>query len=564
MHRIAQKWIQHKFRKEATMNKLTRLSIVGLFIIGTGSLLAQQGQGQLEEAEIVIRKDRRITLPPATRNFEKIPQLPVSETDTKQQYSFKTFQYSLSPLVPAFRTVNYQGNQRLSDLTSNFLKLGYGNYGTPYVEGYLGSKRHESYLFNLYVRHLSSKKGPVFDENSGEGRTEAAIGAKYFSNVNKVSGSMNYSSQKVHFYGYDPVLDLEPGDIERKFTRFSTNVLIENANKEQNFDYHFKTDWIFFRDSYEARENKFNFDVGGFFIVNEDLRFNIDLLATLSKRQDTEEDNRSYLNFRPRAIYRTNGFTFNAGFNLAGDNGFNKGLSIYPVIKADYALSSGFRIYAGYEGDLEFNSVESSISENPFLEADFDLRNTEKVSDITAGLDFQLFDGLTLSSGVSYATLNNLQFITNSISDSTRFEILYDGDKTDRLDVFGAVNFEKAGKVRSSLRFDFYNYSLATLTEAWHRPNFKAAFNSTIFPIEKLAITTDLYYLGGLKALNGETTQVYDLDDIIDLNLGGRYEVNDRIGVFLQINNLFGKEYERYLNYPSRGIQFLGGLSVSF
>lgn len=546
------------------MNKLFRLTLVvslGFFSIGT---FAQEGGGQLEEAEIVIRKDRRITLPPATRNFEKIPSLPVSETDTKQQYQFKTFQYGLNPLEPSFKTVNFQGSQRLSELTANFLKVGYGNYGTPYLEGYLGSKRQESYLFNLYVRHLSSNKGPVFDQNSGEGRTEAAIGAKYFSNVNKVSGSMNYSSQKVHFYGYNPVLDLAPGDIEQKFTRFSTNVLIENANKEQNFDYHFKTDWVFFKDSFEARENKFNFDVGGFFIINDDLKLNLDLLATLSKRQDTQEDNRSYMNFRPRVNYITNGLTVNAGFNIAADNDFNKGLGLYPAIKLDYALSSGFRIFAGYEGDLQFNFVESSISENPFLEADFDLRNTEKASDIFGGIDFELFEGFRLSSGFSYASFNNMQFITNSIADSTRFEILYDGDKTKQLDVFSAINFESPGKVRSSLRFDFYNYTLSTLAEAWHRPNFKAAFNTTIFPISKLTITTDLYYLGGLMALNGETAQVFDLDDIIDLNLGGRYEINDRFGVFLQVNNLFGKEYERYLNYPSRGIQLLGGLSVTF
>ena len=546
------------------MINFLKLGLIALFMLGSCIVLAQQSGSQLEEAEIVIRKDRRITLPPATRNFEKIPSLPVNETDTKQQYAFKTFQYLLSPLEPTFRTVNYQGNQAPTELTANFLKLGYGNYGTPYLEGYLGSKRQESYLFNVYVRHLSSNRGPVFDKNSGEGRTEAAVGAKYFSNVNKVSGSMNYSSQKVHFYGYNPVLDLAPGDIEQKFTRFSTNVLIENANKEQNFDYHFKTDWIFFKDSFDARENKFNFDIGGFFILNDDLRLNLDLLATLSKRQDLQEDNRSYINFRPRIKYQYEGFTINAGFNIAADNGYNKGLGFYPAFKVDYALSSGFRIYAGFEGDVQFNSMESSIAENPFLEADFDLRNTEKTSDILGGLDFELFEGFRLSTGFSYGAFNNLQFITNSIADSTRFEILYDGDKTKLLDVFSAINFESPGKVRSSLRFDFYNYSLSTLAGAWHRPDFKAAFNTTLFPIEKLTVTTDLYYMGGLTALNGETAQVFELNDIIDLNLGGRYEINDRFGVFLQVNNLFGKEYERYLNYPSRGIQLLGGLSVTF
>lgn len=542
------------------------MAILILFSVSEMATLAQNQQqgGQLEEAEIVIRKDRRITLPPATRNFEKIPQLPVSETDTEQEYSFRTFQYRLNPLEPTFRTVNFQRDQQLTNLTSNFVKVGYGNFGTPYLEGYLGSKRQKSYLFNVYVRHLSSRNGPVDGANSGDGRTEAAVSAKYFSNVNKVSGSMNYSNQKVHFYGYNPVLSLESGDIEQRFTKFSADVLIENANKEQNFDYHFKTDWGFFRDSFNARENKFNFDLGGFYILNQDLRLSMNLLATLSKRQDITEDNRSFLNFRPRINYTYEDIKLKAGFNLAGDNEANSGLRIYPVVEASYALSSGFRIYAGYEGDLNFNSLESSIGENPFLEAGFDLRNTEKASDVYAGLDFELFEGFTISSGVSLASLNHLPFYTNSIADSSRFELLYDGGNTDRLDVFSAVNYENPGMVRSSLRFDYFNYSLSTLQEAWHRPNFKAAFNSTFFPIDKLTVTTDLYYLGGISALNGETSQVFDLDDIIDLNLGGRYEVNERIDVFLQLNNLLGKEYQRYLNYPSRGLQFLGGVSVSF
>ena len=58
------------------MNKLTRLSIVGLFIIGTGSLFAQQGQGQLEEAEIVIVKTDELRfhqLPETLRKYLSFP-----------------------------------------------------------------------------------------------------------------------------------------------------------------------------------------------------------------------------------------------------------------------------------------------------------------------------------------------------------------------------------------------------------------------------------------------------------------------------------------------------------
>ena len=238
------------------------LSIILVCCFVTIQAFAQGTTGRLEEeAEIVIRKDRKIVLPPATRNFEKIPQLPVSTVANKQTYLFRKFNYSLNPLEPFFQTANYRSSQQATDFTSNYVKAGYGNYGTPYFEGYLGSKKSEDYLFNLYLRHLSSKNGPVFDENSGNGRTEGSIGGKFFNGLNTISGSLNYTAQKVHFYGYNPVLDLESDAIAQKFSRFSANVGMEKTERDEVLNYSFKTDWVFFRDDLAAKENKFNFDI---------------------------------------------------------------------------------------------------------------------------------------------------------------------------------------------------------------------------------------------------------------------------------------------------------------
>ena len=70
--------------------------------------------------------------------------------------------------------------------------------------------------------------------------------------------------------------------------------------------------------------------------------------------------------------------------------------------------------------------------------------------------------------------------------------------------------------------------------------------------------------MGGLVGLNGETGLSQKLDDIFDMNLSGKYNLNDRFDVFLNLNNLFGQEYQRWLNYPSRGIQALFGVSATF
>ena len=88
--------------------------------------------GEIEEAEIVIRKDRKITLPAAIRNFEKIPQLPLVKAPSQQTYLFKAYNYGLKALSPSFKPVGLKLSEKQKDITSNYVKAGYGNYSTRY------------------------------------------------------------------------------------------------------------------------------------------------------------------------------------------------------------------------------------------------------------------------------------------------------------------------------------------------------------------------------------------------------------------------------------------------
>lgn len=541
------------------MRRLITLTLLCTLTLG---LVAQTNE--LEEAEIVIRKDRQILLPLATRNFEKIPQLPKLEVPELQQYKFSSFDLNLNPFMPSFGTVPYNSAAPVYDLKSNYVKLGYGNYITPYLEAYLGSKRAENFLYNLYVRHMSSERGPVAGENSANGQTEAVVGGKFFDGTNAIAGSLIYNRFNTHYYGYNPVLDLPSDDIEQVFNKFSAKFSVNRTRKDVPYDYHFTTIWGFFKDVNDARENKFYFDLGGELEINANWKAELNLITTFSNRNDLIEETRNYMNLMPRVVYQKNALDLNAGFNVAGDNDSGRGIKLYPAIEGGYLINSSLRVYAGFEGDVEMNTFESMAKENPWLTRGFDLRNTEKAADFYGGASMQLLDGLNLNVKASYARLNDLTFITNDISDSTRFNVLYDTESVDRLTISSSLNFEKKDLLRSALTFDYFNYSLGTLAEAWHRPDFKIDFNNTFYPLKNLVFTFDLYYMAGLNGLNGETGQSEALDDILDLNLGGRYSINQRIGVFLKLNNLLGKEYQRYLNYPTRGMQVLGGVSFTF
>ena len=526
-------------------------------------------QGALEEAEIVIRKDRKITLPPVTRNFEKIPQLPVRAVSSKQVYQFKSFDYNLSPMEPSFRTLNYQADRVQPDYAANYVKAGYGNFGTPYLEGYLGSKKSKDYLFNLYVKHLSSKTGPVLNENSGDGRTQVAIGGKLFNGINTLSGGLDYSGRKVHFFGYDPELDFTADAIKQRFTRFSINMGLENTKRSEILNYSFQTDWAFFKDRFNAKETKFHFDISTDYRASASLTLSLEVQAVLSKRwKKATQTNRNYLNMKPRVQYTGGRLAINAGVNFVGDNDCRCGMRLYPAAEASFAINREVKVYAGYEGTVLMNTLESSVDINPFLKPDIELMNTKKQRDFYGKIVLRLAKNLRVNTGFSLASLQNLPLFTNAKSDSSRFEIHYYRCTANRMNIFSEANYELPKWIQSSLRIDFFNYSLNSTSpefaQPWHLPRFKAAFNNTFFPVKGMAVTTDLYYLGGLNAWNGESARAFELKDIIDLNLGGRYELSKQFGVFLQLNNLLGVEYQRYLNYPSRGIQFLGGVSVSF
>ena len=553
-----------------------RSIVFGLMISLVFPMLAvAQGErnetGEIEEAEIVIRKDRKITLPGAIRNFEKIPQLPIRKAVSEQSYQFKNYSFQLKSLSPSFRPVGFRANEKQKTITGNYVKAGYGNYSTPYVEAHLGSLRSRDYVYNTYIRHLSSKTGPVFGENSGNSDTEVTVGGKYFNALNTVSGSLNYVSSNTHFYGYNPVLDLQAADIERKFSKFSTKLGVEKTNKNEIGTYRFITDWSFFRDNLNARENQFAFDLGLGYKPNDLLKLSLQGIAILSKREDTNTSNRSYFNIRPRATYTGDIFTLTVGANIADDNDdlpgafdSDESLNVFPYARVWVKASSNISLYAQYDGDLEMNSFQKFAQEMPFIEADFTLFNTEKSSDLMVGTEVDLTKGVRINGGFSLASYKRLSFFTNSITDSTRFEVLYENTDTDVVNVFSELIFEKPNEIRSSLRFDYYDYQLPTFSNPFHRPQFKLTAHATAFPMDKLKVSADLYYLGGLYGLNRETNVESELDGIFDLNLLGNYDLSSQFGVFLQVNNVFGKEYERFLNYANRGIQFLAGISISF
>src|SRR5688572_21004833 len=95
--------------------------------------------GELENVEVIIDNERQITLPAADRNFEKIPPRASEPIKPPITYDFKSFNFQAPQINPQIRPLKLK-QQEESNLYGGYLRVGYGNYVSPLIEGYYNTR----------------------------------------------------------------------------------------------------------------------------------------------------------------------------------------------------------------------------------------------------------------------------------------------------------------------------------------------------------------------------------------------------------------------------------------
>jgi hypothetical protein len=206
----------------------------------------------------------------------------------------------------------------------------------------------------------------------------------------------------------------------------------------------------------------------------------------------------------------------------------------------------------------------SFVEENPYLRPDASLSHSITTFKFSGGLKGMLANKVSFHTGLSLGTYKNLSFFTNSASDSTKFDILYDTDSPTLVHFFGELGYSESKKLSVSLRTDFYGYNTKSVAEAWGRPTYSFKLSGNYSYFEKLVFGASIRALGGINALNQQSGTQEKLDGVFDLNLSVDYLFSKRFSAFVIGKNIVSKEYQLYLNYPSRGFTAIAGITYSF
>lgn len=566
--------------KDNTMHTLPmkRPTLAGiLFILCFGSAVVMaQGQpdtkkntsnGELENVEIEIVKDREITLPKADRNFEKIPPRPAGSIRPNFTYDFQSFNFQAPLITPQARPLKLK-TESTPDVFGGFLRAGYGNYASPLLEAYINNRKDKNKLIGAHLFHSSSGKGPVDGKNSGSGTTSVSLFGKSFSEDIALSGNVDVENRTTHFYGYPAGSDVDKKSIKQSYNRIKLGGEVSNA-RNSDFAYKLGAGFSYLSDKYDARETEFDVDFGSSYEMDEDSKINLRASYAVISRKDAsvEAKPRSLFTVAPSyAFSPVEDLKLSVGAIAAFENDSidSKNVHLYPDVRATYPVSPSVDFVASLSGGIEKVSLQTLSNENIWLAPNVPIFHTNKTVDLGLGINARLGNKVSAHTGISVASLKNWYFFRNTAADVSKFDVLYDDGATKRTNFYAALGYAQTETAKFLLRGDLYSYSTDALAEAWHRPTYKLTANASFNVYQKLLFNIDLIAQGGMKAQDPVTEETIKLKGAFDLNFKAEYLFSESFSAFLQFNNVTSSKYPVFLNYPVRGFQMMAGVTWSF
>jgi len=568
------------------MRRLYILFFVPVLFCGSLNFSAAQTsvRGGLQDQVFVIQKDREIRLPKQIRSFEKMPALPQPKALGSLNFPVQAFFLSVPASKIQAEPATKEWEVPKLDLYPGWVRVGYGNFLSPLIEGRYLSTQSSEWQYATKFYHQSFGKGPLrwMDEESKESHTQLAGDVSYFLDESELYAALDLKRDAFTFYGRDlgfvipPNVDFAtPYFAPNKQLKGDLRLGIRDLDKVGRIGYTGEIVLGAFKDSYAVREQELGFEGKGEFRPSKDMMATLGVSYFTTATEDLKYDlNRNYFSLRPEGHYDYGDFHFSAGVVLVSDNDSvaesKQGIRIFPVLKSTYQVSENLQVNAAISGDVERNTYRSFVQENSFLGPSDQLLNTVTTFEFAAGVEGLASHNLVYRAGLAVRRQSNLHFFVNSFADTARFELVYDQQAT-VLQFNTDVEYSVSEKYKVTAQFDFFHYNLSTLQTAWHRPTWAASMNHRIAPFKNLSLQANLQVLGGLKARGlGQIvtlppqSEVVKLPVVVDLQVNLEYQINSRFAVFANGANLLNRNNLRWMNYPVRGIQGVGGLSFKF
>ncbi len=490
---------------------------------------------------------------------EWVPQLPATDTthpvlslEVPQQTLYYT--YSSQPLRPLAL-----GKDIPKPPVPSYVALGGGNLSTIYLDAGTSILTGENYETGLHLHHLS-QAGGVLNQFTALSGAEAE--GMYHAAKSDWHARLMAERNQYAYYGYDhTIYDYAADSVKQVYT--SVRAIVDMANKSDSgsrFFYHPSITASVYTAKMKTSEISAGLDLPFRYSIDTSL----DAVATLSGNV-TNFKSGSFNTFnnvaelKPGIVLHHGPKSGHALLGLAiGGDGTGY---LLPDILASYVLpDTRYVVTAGWQALLRQNTYEQLTTENPYMLADYYLRQT-KNDEVFLGLAGPVGDHFIFSARGSWWNFNTLPTFLNDTGDHKQFYVQYDNVKAFSIHV--AVRYTQASIWSVGATADYYAFYGGTEKYVWHEPNVRMKGDLTVNVTKKFVARTYFSLLSGIHSRDS-LGNTHTLKAIADLGVNAEYTIIPRLSVFAELDNIFNKKYERWAGYQSYGINIYGGLRMKF
>jgi hypothetical protein len=532
-----------------------------LLILASVVAIVGSAQDSARGKEVNVTSQFKPTLKDAAKiNFNASP--PAADTTRpKLQYSIPNqnlalgFQPgSLKPLALEVDSGGRWGNE-------SYVKLGYGNFNTPFLQAGVSFGDGKNVGLNVYAKHNSSK-GDIPHQEYSNSEVEANA---FFKSAKNLEWNVRFGGQQDNYnkYGFLPRTLVFPEDsIQVKYQTWRGRINFHNINRtDLGLSYSPEIKIDAFNDQLHNSESNTYLNIPLQKTLGSSVEVDVAATANLSRYNRSGKDGmaNNYIYFSPSVLFKKENLDVSAGIRPSWDNGH---FQLLPNFLFDFKTANyPFSFQVGWTAYYRNSGFQYQANLNPWIWAPSAVNNT-KIEERFLGMKGSIGDHFNFSAKAALNIFDNQPLFVNDTASGKSFRT-FNEPELKQYSIGGELGYTVGEKFSLISNLSLNGFHLQDNAKAWGLLPLEWKTTLRAEVLKDLYLNTGLYIFDGPWSLTkqGKTN---NLPMATDLSAGLEFKVYKNIKLWMQFNNIFNKEYQRWNQYPVYGFNFLGGIVFSF
>ncbi|MCX7650055.1 MAG: hypothetical protein N2050_05825 [Flavobacteriales bacterium] len=559
----------------------TIVPFLPLFILETAFLKSINGQTIVDEVDVHGNYIPR--LKPREKFFDRPVMQDTFRITLKPQYALEApiqeTHFEPDSIRPQkFKPEPLPKGKRL------FVKLGFGNYLTPYAEVRAGSIKNRQHVYDVGYTFLAGA-GKISDRGH-PGVARHDVQARWrFRNEQKqlFRASVGYENQRVHYYGFRAAdfPELSRKDYRQTYNHLGLRLGFENAPDSDSSRWRLAPglQYGFTTDRFGSAENSLSGGIGlGKSWKNVRMEDRVEGGFFYNSSAGSAGFASGWAMLNPAVVMTASRLFLRlgaAGYMTAQPGGIR--WHAVPDVLLKLHIADRYLLFEGEAGGQVYrSSLDRLRRDNPFLLTAPRLDFTRHQLAAGARLAGAFGQAFQWSAGGRFDLIERQAFFVNAWADTLHripefagFEVVY--GRLTRTTVAAMVQYQYQEKYQASLSCEYYffhqtNPGFPERIVPYH-PQFRITARGQVRLLERILLRADIYYIHkqtGFARDTINTFSTYSLKGVADINVAAEYRFNEFLGFWAGFYNMGAFAYNRWYRYPTQGFNALGGVTLRF